>query len=229
VHTVLAAAARNNADWCDAFCRAHGIDGSFAPECWAAPQRTPPLYPDAVTLAPGVGVSDVLHRVEPGPGCSVKDSVGDLDLRPHGFRILFEAEWLLRVQARPAHSRWSPVRALAELDEWTAAWAAQPPPFFPSVLLDDPAIRILGARAADGRFRAGAIANRSVDVVGLSNVFDLGEDLPSAWADAADTARAELGSVPVVAYASGAALVAAHLSGFESVGLLRVWLHTAGR
>ena len=191
MRTLLAAAARNNADWCDAFCRAHGIDGSFSGDVWAAPARTPPLYPDAVTFAPGVRAGDVLRRVETGSGCSVKDSFADLDLGAHGFGVLFEAEWIHHVHPRPAST------------EWRA-----------EVLFADPAIRFL--RTTGGS----AIANRSADVIGLTNLVGT-----ATWSDAAAAAQAELGAVPVVGYASGADLVAAHLAGFESDGPLRVWVY----
>lgn len=44
--------AANNADWCGLVCRTHGIASEFNEEAWTAPTRLPPLYPDAVTLAP---------------------------------------------------------------------------------------------------------------------------------------------------------------------------------
>ncbi len=223
--TLAAAAAQNNAEWCDAFCRAHGVDGRFAADCWAAPRRTPPLYPDAVTLVPGVSPDHVLHRVDGGAGCSVKDSFADLELASHGFSLLFAAEWLQCVRAPPAHRRWAHVSDTGELDEWTAAWAEQPTGFFPPVLLGDPSIRVLLTRDGDGSIHAGAIAKRSADVVGISNVFSAGGDLPSSWSGAAAAAQAELGSVPVVTYASGSELVAARVAGFEPVGPLRVWFH----
>jgi hypothetical protein len=47
-------AARNNAGWCDAFCRTRGVVGHFGEDAWSSAERTPPLYPDAVTLVPGV-------------------------------------------------------------------------------------------------------------------------------------------------------------------------------
>jgi hypothetical protein len=92
--SLLAAAARNNADWCDAVCRRYGIDGRFEPDCWSSPQRTPPLYPDAVTLAPGVSAGLLLARVDAGAGCSIKDSFDDVDVAAEGFRPLFRAEWV---------------------------------------------------------------------------------------------------------------------------------------
>ena len=127
--------------------------------------------------------------------------------------MLFEAEWIHLVHAPPARSEWHTVRSPAELAGWTAAWGEQPPGFFPDVLVGDPAVRFL--RTTGG----GAIANRSADVIGLSNLFGA-----ASWSEAAAAAQAELGAVPVVGYASGPDLVAAHLAGFESDGPLRVWI-----
>ncbi|HEX6872642.1 MAG TPA: hypothetical protein VF163_16210 [Micromonosporaceae bacterium] len=44
-------AARNNAEWCELVCRSHGIQTRYVDEAWVAGSRTPPFYPDAVTLA----------------------------------------------------------------------------------------------------------------------------------------------------------------------------------
>ncbi|KWT57377.1 hypothetical protein ADL21_34995 [Streptomyces albus subsp. albus] len=113
------AAARNNAEWCAAVCRAHGITGAFGDDAWTSSRRTPPLYPDAVTLAdrlarptstePESGrsgtaragslspLTGLLSRIDTAsPGCSVKDSFACLDLTPAGFEVLFEAQWIHR-------------------------------------------------------------------------------------------------------------------------------------
>jgi hypothetical protein len=60
-------------------------------------------------------------------------------------------------------------------------------------------------------------------VIGLSNVFDTGGDLDSAWPGAAAAVEALWGSMPVVGYDSGAALDAARRAGFDSIGELVVW------
>ena len=124
----IATAARNNATWCDTVCATHGSPGVFSPGAWTTPRRSPPLYPDAVTLAPTVTAEEVLQRIDADAGCSVKDSFATLDLAPHGFRVLFEADWIyLRARSLPAagnRARWRTVRGEQELDEWAAAWAA---------------------------------------------------------------------------------------------------------
>ena len=85
------AAARNNAEWCHAFSRTHGVVGRFQGAFWSSPDRTPPLYPDAVTLRPAATVEEVLAGIDAGEGCSVKDSFACLDLGDVGFRPLFRA------------------------------------------------------------------------------------------------------------------------------------------
>lgn len=223
------AAARNNAEWCDAFCRTYGIVGRLEPELWTSPKRTPPLYPDAVTLAPGIAPAQLLAGIDTSDGCSVKDSFADLDLSAHSFRVLFRGEWLFRAgDTAPASSRWLVIETREQLEEWESTWRASPaePAFFRPALLANAAIAVL-ARYDGDRVAAGAIANRSATVVGLSNVFDTDGDVASAWRDAARAAQARWGSVPIVSYDSGAALEAAHEAGFGSVGELAVWVKPA--
>jgi len=45
-------AAVNNAEWCDCVCRAQGVETRFDENAWTGRTRTPPFYPDAVTLVP---------------------------------------------------------------------------------------------------------------------------------------------------------------------------------
>jgi hypothetical protein len=107
----VARAARNNAELCDAVARTHGVVGVFADDAWTAPQRTPPLHPDAVTLVPGVDAPSLLARIDDSDGASVKDSFLDLDLRASGYRVLFDAQWIHRSTNRSG----LPVHAIGEL------------------------------------------------------------------------------------------------------------------
>lgn len=221
-------AALNNAEWCHAFCRSHGITGRFDAVAWSSAERTPPLYPDAVTLVSGCSPESVVSRVDASPGCSIKDSFADVDLGPSGFEVLFAAEWLRHDQPRGSHlsKGWSAIADADELERWQAAWGESPveEPFFRRELLGDPRIKILAW--ADGiGLRAGAIATRSRRVIGLTNVFDLEGDLESAWSDGASAARAVWGWMPVVGYEAGESLDAAHRAGFETIGSLAVWVN----
>jgi hypothetical protein len=90
----LRLAVEDNVAWCDQVAGAHGVVTSLEDDRWWAASRTPPFYPDAITRRPGTRAEAVLAGVDRSPGCSVKDSFADLDLRPVGFDILFEAQWL---------------------------------------------------------------------------------------------------------------------------------------
>ncbi len=61
-------AALNNDEWCDTFCRSYGISGRFADSAWSSPTRTPPLYPDAVTLSRGLLGEALLGTIDNRPG-----------------------------------------------------------------------------------------------------------------------------------------------------------------
>src|SRR5689334_8375652 len=91
---LLTQAVRNNAEWCDALCRGHGLPGVFSPHAWTNPKRTPLYYPEAVTLSADASAEEILAVIDTRPGSSVKDSFGCLDLAPYGFVILFEAQWI---------------------------------------------------------------------------------------------------------------------------------------
>lgn len=225
----VAAAARNNAEWCDLVCRTHGISGTFGSDAWTASMRTPAFYPDAVTLMPSAPAAAILDRVDASGGCSVKDSFATLDLAPHGFRVLFEAAWIARpvqpVRASDA-AGWRAVAHAGELDEWQAASnsiGGSSSTFRPA-LLDDPDVVVL-ARHRDGCVEAGAILNRAAGVIGLSNLFAGAADLEATWAGAVAAAAHRFPDVAIVGYESGDALAAAHHCEFTSLCALRVWIN----
>ena len=223
-HDLVRVAARNNAEWCDAFCRTHGIAGRFDDDAWWSAVRTPPFYPDAVTLMPGADAGRILARIDGGPGCSIKDSFSDLDLSGEGFDVLFRAEWLCLEHARRALPRWSVIDSAEKLPDWESAWGEPPEPrgFFRPPLLREESIAILAGYNGD-RVVAGAVANRSDAAIGLSNVFALSGDLGSAYVGAASVAQARWGALPVFGYEFGEPLDAARRAGFTSVGELTVW------
>jgi hypothetical protein len=205
-------AASNNADWCDLVCRAEGIATSISDGVWATHRRSPPLHPDAITLTPTASADAVLARVEPGDGCSVKDSFASLDLGRLGFRVLFDAEWIYL--SRPSDTvdtlRW---RATSDFPAWR---------HIPGPVFDDPSVCALVARCGD-EVVAGVIANRSAEVVGLSNLVVLGHDVDEVWTSAVGAVSARFPGLPLVGYELGASLEAARDAGFASVGPLRVW------
>lgn len=218
-------AARNNAEWCDLICRAHQIETRFDPDMWVASRRTPPMYPDAVTLSPYASARDVLDRVDGSPGCSVKDSFASLELSTDGFGLLFDAEWIYREPSPPPvdHGpRWGLVRTAGELTAWAAAHGGGE--VFHADLLDDPDVVIVMASAGE-RLRAGAIGNRGESAVGVSNLFASDAvTIEQAWSGAVRAISTHFPGLPLVGYEGGVSLQAAHRAGFSSIGSLRVWL-----
>ncbi|MFJ4523544.1 hypothetical protein ACIP4Y_21735 [Streptomyces sp. NPDC088810] len=228
---MVRAAARNNAEWCAAMSRAHGLVSEFGPEAWAAPARTPRYYPDAVTLAPGAGPAVLAARIDTtAPGASVKDSFADLDLTAAGFQVLFEAQWIHRAASAPAAASdlaWGVADAPDTLRAWALAWddGDGDADLFRPELLDDPATSVLCGRDAGGRVVAGAVASRSDQVVGISNVFASDGGPHAAWPGVLEAVHRLFPGLPVVGYEHGAGLEAAVRHGFEPVGPLRIWLH----
>jgi hypothetical protein len=226
-------AARENAEWCDAVCRSHGVPGEFHADAWTNLRRTPPLYPDAVTLTATASAREVLARIDTSsPGASVKDSFACLDLAPAGFEVLIDAQWVRRAADRPVPRapqavRWVAVRTPEMLRVWEAAWAGSSGPsgVFRAELLAEPTMHVLAGHLAT-RIVAGAVAHRSSDVVGLSNVFAADDDVDSAWAGALDALDRFVPRLPVVGYEHGPALDAALRHGCTPIGPLRIWTPT---
>jgi len=228
---LVRAAARNNAEWCAAMSRSHGVTGGFEAQAWAAAARTPPYYPDAVTLVPGADPDALAARIDTTtPGASVKDSFADVDLTGAGYRVLFDAQWIHRPAGAPTRA---PDLGWDVADDWDAlrAWALArdheggAADLFRPELLDDPGTFVLAGHASDGRVVTGAVASRGDHVVGVSNVFarDGGPDV--AWPVALGAVHRLFPTLPVVGYEHGDDLKAAVRQGFEPVGPLRIWLH----
>jgi hypothetical protein len=243
------AAVFNSAVWCDAVARALGCDTEFRDGLWVNHSPSPPFYPNAATLTRD-GSDTQLHGIrlltdeELGAGWGVKDSYCTLKLAALGFDIALEAEWLGLPAGRivfdtdAPHVEWQAVRSEAQLAAWEAAWRADSRPTFADefdsprifmpALLDDPDIVLLAAYRREQVVGAVA-ASRSDDgsgpVVGVSNlVLPPGDERERSGAMAA--VRAAFPDVPIVSYDSGADLDAMKALGFESLGPLRVWVHS---
>ncbi|WP_338676550.1 hypothetical protein V1460_28960 [Streptomyces sp. SCSIO 30461] len=231
---MISAAARNNAEWCDAMCRAHGITGVFGEWAWTSESRTPPLYPDAVTLSPRAVARDVLEGIDrAAPGCSVKDSFGRLDLAADGFEVIIDARWIhrpatLATPVAPADVVWRPVRTVGDLARWSAAWSGGDEAMagiFRTELLADRATTVLAGTTDGGRRTvAGAVVSRSTSVIGVSNLFCSDDDPERAWAGCLAAVARLWPGMPVVGWETGDALDAAVAQGCVPGDALRVWL-----
>ena len=241
METRIKQAIRNNAQWCHRVCRAHGRPGEFFDEIWINRASLPRFYPNAQTLAERGSrqlnlIRELIDQGLPS-GWAVKDSFASLDLTVCGFTALFDAQWIYLTQERLAavrldsapELRWEIVRASQTLAEWEHAWCeanhdANRARVYLPVLLEDRDVAILAARHGD-HIVAGAIGNKSADVIGWSNVFvKLGRDLRECTAGSLRMLSEIFPGLPVVGYEGGEALRGALLSGFQAIGPLRVWI-----
>jgi hypothetical protein len=222
-------AALNNAEWCDVMARSHGVETEIDREVWIARTRTPPYYPDAVTLVPEPAIPDLLRRIDASAGCSIKDSFATLDLAGFGFRVLFDARWITRRLDVPAAAgvepAWVRIHEASALAAWETAWSggAGLQGLFRADLLALDAVTVLVAYEAD-RIVAGAVLNRSTDVVGVSNVFSLPGRERAAWQGCLARASTLYPGATMVGYQWGRDLDIALDHGFEIAGPLRVWI-----
>ncbi|MGH9306848.1 MAG: hypothetical protein ACRD0I_08225, partial [Acidimicrobiales bacterium] len=157
-------AAHNNACWCDAVGRSHGLSTRFHPGYWVQDGAFLPLYPNLVTISPHevevqlAAINQPAGRVNPG-SWSVKDSYSTLELGPAALRPLFDAHWVHRPSAAnhpgaipaPEAGRWGKIDSAKELAAWESAWGQTPldwsgRPLFQPALLADPDISIIAAR-----------------------------------------------------------------------------------
>jgi hypothetical protein len=244
---ITALAARNNALWCDAVCRAHDRPGEFHGTLWLTRLGAPRFYPDAVTLS---GVESAPAQIETIAALvgstrerewAVKDSFQSLELNSFGFEPLFDAEWVAMSPPPPdqkghpaAEFRSASVTSKAGLIAWEQAWAGEEvnaaavskPRVFMPRLLTDTGVRFVSIHG-DGGIVGGGILNRGSEVVGLSNLFGC-IDMEIVWRNLVAMAVEVFPGLPLVGYERGHELATAHQVGFETVGLLRVWKLHAG-
>ncbi len=234
------AAVRNNVAWCDAVCRANGARGEVHDAAWVNVHATPVYYPNLITLSDDEAamplIEGLLESDLPG-GWGVKDSYASLDLAHRGFSQLFEGTWLWRdpmgdgEKLAPADSPWQRVANPRELVDWESAWSLDSPTeagsrTFRDALLNDPEIAFLSFRSA-GRIVAGLIANRSGDVVGVSNLFRA-PDVSDGAMQAGIALVGELfPTLPLVGYEPISEAALGLSLGFERIQTLRVWLRQA--
>jgi hypothetical protein len=237
-------AAHNNSIWCDTVCRAHGVSGEFHEAVWFNRRPVPRFYPNLVTLTHQRHVAAQLAYVQDllasglAGHWAVKDSFCELDLGALGFQLLFEATWLWLSPSMPLPNRhdsgiqWVRLQDESGLSKWETAWngnpagnlSTQPARLFLPSLLTDPNIAFIAAYQGS-KIIAGAIANYTDDVAGLSNVFTPPEDSVSFWAGCVATARDCFPGLPFVGYESDSDLALAEAVGFEKLQTLRVWAY----
>jgi hypothetical protein len=165
-----------------------------------------------VTLSPDVTPEPLLARVDTSVGCSIKDSFSALSLGSLGFSVVQEAEWIVRWPNETGSRRdadvelvWRDVADDMELARWEGAWREHAVVgTFPASLLNGGLVFLAGY---DGHsLVAGAIANQTNDVVGVSNVFARSRSRSGVWPGCLHAISERFPGLTIVGYESGAAL-----------------------
>jgi hypothetical protein len=228
-------AAANNAFWCSAVSRAHGLTDEWRRDYWRQADKSLPLYPNLITLSLD-GRELQTAAIEQGARSglehwSVKDSFNAIDLTSLGFRVLFRAEWFfgdMRMgpigQAGACHR----AESHEELRAWESAWGEKPPDWpygdrvFPASLLEDDRVAFLFS-LDDGEITGGLVANYGAECIGISNAFARGSWNESMTA-CLHGAAAMWPDKPLVGYAGTAELGALEGLGFERLTPCRIWV-----
>jgi len=221
-------AALNNAEWCAAVWRSHGLPVEQAYGMWFCPRPTPQYYPNVVTVdaeaepARQAGLIAELAR-DDDLGFSVKDSFSCLDLSVAGFRVLFDAHWLYRRPSGPRVAAnaldWRRIDNEQGLAAWERAWRGTDPDplrIFRAELLEDQRVCVLAGFDEMELIRAGGIAYDAAGATGVTNIFGSQDEFLNALAMLA-------GPAAIVCYEHGRDLALAADLGFAELGGLRVW------
>ncbi|MGA8513170.1 MAG: hypothetical protein WB821_00175 [Burkholderiaceae bacterium] len=230
----------NNVYWYQAMFRAHRLADAFDDLMWSSEASPPPFHSNLVVLSPAVDMRRVrerlntLERTLSAASFSMKDSFASLDLAAFGYEVLFEAKWIwhepLDVQTALKSGDWTALTSPGELEAWENAWwgdarnalAGPATKQFPSSLLESLHHRFF-AKWDGATIVAGAIANRSPGVVGLSNTFRLNAVVFDDWTGLMQRTSDHFPGVPMVGYERGGALDVAMAAGFVPTGALRIW------
>lgn len=232
-HSLHAAAARNNAEWCDIVCQAQGTKGMFYDDVWANLGQVPQFYPNVITLQPDVSPRRINEIISsPSHAFSIKDSFNTLNLSTLNFSKLFDAQWLAapQITAMPQSNGaivWKKIDSIDSLQAWESAWAgSEPSHIFNQSVASHPAVCFLAAY--DGsHIIAGAILTKGEHVVGVSNIFfPVGQSL-YFWQSLLYLTQRDFPSLPIVGYESGDDLEHALSAGLRPIGALSIWVNAS--
>ena len=125
----LELAVLDNAAWCVAMWRAHGLEVHRGPGMVMCAGQPPAFYPSVVTTESGAApaaqkeILSGLAKEFGVTGISIKDSYARLDLTDCGYGILFAAKWLARMPGAILQPKldWRLVETPDELVAWESA------------------------------------------------------------------------------------------------------------
>lgn len=221
-------AAVNNAEWCAAVWRSHGLSVQKSHGMWFCPRPVPQYYPNVVTVdAESDPTKQVAFIAELAGDATlnlcVKDSFACLDLSMTGLQTLFDAHWLWQSNPRSSLTAnnydWRRVDNETFLAAWEQAWRGDDTDsrrIFRAELLDDPRVCVLAAYDAHETIRGGGIAYNTASTYGITNIFGPRGQFLDALVKLSKPTE-------IVCYEHGSDLASAAEYGFETIGSLRVW------
>ncbi|ASK63846.1 hypothetical protein CFK37_17615 [Virgibacillus phasianinus] len=111
----------NNIDWCKRVCETHGMKHISKENVWGLLEKAPTYYPEIITANRDSPLDEINFFLKNGKVSSVKDSYANLNLKPLGFEILFEAEWIYHepLSNRGQVNKWRIITTDRELEQWT--------------------------------------------------------------------------------------------------------------
>ncbi|WP_029191943.1 hypothetical protein [Paenibacillus elgii] len=211
----------NNIAWCGIVCESHGLIPISSERVWGLLSKAPELYPDIITSSRHTTSDEVHSFIGNREIFSIKDSFANLNMVPYGFTVLFDAEWICHdpvADVDHVQSEWTVVSSEEDLAKWTCASGLQK--VLKPKLLERKDVKIF-LHENNGEL-SGFIANLSANTVGISNVFS--NTNKKIWSDIAPIVSSYFPGIQMVGYENGDDLTAALLSGWASIGPLRVWI-----
>ena len=221
-------AALNNAEWCAAVWRTHDLQVEQVDGAWFTRSATPSLYPNVVTIAPEPELALLIDLATSasnhGAQFAVKDSFDVLPLQDFGFAKLFDAQWLWIAPSAPSDDSDPACRRITDatgfatwIDAWQLRGGGASGILLPE-LLNDQRVEVWGKFDCDEQLIGGLIAYRSLETVGITNVFGSPNRILASLAS--------IDAKPIVCWQHGSGHLSAEEGDFRPIGPLTVWTLT---
>lgn len=208
-------------------------------DIWYSTSKVPPFNSNLVTRSFAWKPEEIFKSIDEESikngweSWSIKDSFNVLDLSPHGFVKLFEAQWLYLQSAAflPVNNRsvlsYIVVRNEMELQQWREFWnvhneGGNAVQIYRNSILGDKNLSFVLGKNLIGEVVSIFLLNKTDDVLGISNFYAPGTLV--YWSDAILFIEKTWGPIDIVGYERRELLSELSILGCESVGELSVWI-----
>lgn len=227
MNSIKARIIENNAEWCASIWKAHNLSVIKEKNYWFCSEKVPDYYPNIVTLAPNTDAqiaqllqSEACKKI---PSISIKDSFSDLILSESNMHPLFNAKWIYKEQhdnkPEGMSFNWRQIKTERDLLHWEESWDNRPSGakrIFLNSLLSNRLVEIWAGYDREDLV-CGYIANKSVSLIGLSNIF-------GDYKACITHATLQYATYDLVGYENDDDLEIAKSLGFEALDNLTIWV-----